>query len=99
LVLEQVFLLWCLTQGCDIFVMARRWRRNTDSVDVESELAELRQSNQALQQMMNEIIHRIPASPNQSQGSVYVLLQLGLREKKEEARYIVYVAYLTHIII
>lgn len=75
LVLEQVFLLWCLTQGCDIYVMARRWWRNTDSVDVESELAELRQSNQALQQMMNEIIHRIPASPNQSQGSVYVLLQ------------------------
>ncbi|KAE8125020.1 hypothetical protein FH972_019858 [Carpinus fangiana] len=42
--------------------------RNSDNVDVQYELFELTQSNQALQQIMNEILYRIPASSNQSQG-------------------------------
>nr|POE59778.1 hypothetical protein CFP56_69604 [Quercus suber] len=42
--------------------MPPRRRRNTNSGDVQSELAELRQSNQALHQMMNEILHCLPTS-------------------------------------
>uniref|UniRef100_A0A2N9HAC1 RNA-directed DNA polymerase n=1 Tax=Fagus sylvatica TaxID=28930 RepID=A0A2N9HAC1_FAGSY len=49
--------------------MAPSRRKNTHSVDVQSELAELRQSNQALHQMMNELLQRLPASRTQSHGN------------------------------
>uniref|UniRef100_A0A2N9G1E0 Reverse transcriptase domain-containing protein n=1 Tax=Fagus sylvatica TaxID=28930 RepID=A0A2N9G1E0_FAGSY len=44
-------------------------RKNTHSVDVQFELAELRQSNQALHQMMKELLQRLPTSRSQSHGS------------------------------
>ena len=49
--------------------MAPSRQKNTHSVDVQSELAQLRQSNQALHQMMNELLHRFPASRTQSHES------------------------------
>uniref|UniRef100_A0A2N9GS88 Uncharacterized protein n=1 Tax=Fagus sylvatica TaxID=28930 RepID=A0A2N9GS88_FAGSY len=49
--------------------MAPSRRKNTHSVDVQSEFAELTQSNQALHQMMNELLHHLPASRTQSNGS------------------------------
>ena len=49
--------------------MAPSLRKNTHSVDVQFELAKLRQSNQALHQMMNELFHLFPTSWTQSHES------------------------------
>ncbi|KAF7142775.1 hypothetical protein RHSIM_Rhsim05G0211200 [Rhododendron simsii] len=45
--------------------MPPRRQRNVEDVTLRDQIAELRQSNQALQQMMNELLQRIPVT-NQS---------------------------------
>jgi hypothetical protein len=49
--------------------MAPSLRKNTYSVDVQFELTKLRQSNQALHQMMNELLPLFPTSQTQSHES------------------------------
>jgi hypothetical protein len=49
--------------------MAPSLQKNTYSVDVQFELAKLRQSNQALHQMMNELLPLFPTSQTQSHES------------------------------
>ncbi|GFY81179.1 hypothetical protein Acr_01g0009880 [Actinidia rufa] len=44
--------------------MPPRRQRNIERVDVQAELNELRQSKQTLQQMMTELLHRIPTPDN-----------------------------------
>ncbi|KAF7134736.1 hypothetical protein RHSIM_Rhsim08G0083200 [Rhododendron simsii] len=52
--------------------MPPRRQRNVEDVTLRDQIAELRQSNQALQQMMNELLQRIPVTKQstfQSEGS------------------------------
>ena len=49
--------------------MASRHLRNTNSVDIQYELIELRQSYEVLCQKMNKILNQIPTSPIQSHRS------------------------------
>ena len=52
-----------------LFEMASRHLRNTNSVDIQYELIELRQSYEVLCQKMNKILNQIPTSPIQSHRS------------------------------
>ena len=52
-----------------LFEIAPRHQRNIDSVDIQSELIELRQSYEVLYQKLNKIFNWIPTSPIQSHRS------------------------------
>ncbi|GFY93099.1 hypothetical protein Acr_08g0014950 [Actinidia rufa] len=49
--------------------MPPRRQRNVGDVTLHDQMAELRQSNQTLQQMMTENLHQIPTSPTRSRRS------------------------------
>ncbi|KAA8529569.1 hypothetical protein F0562_033632 [Nyssa sinensis] len=49
--------------------MPPRRQRNVGDATLRDQMAQLHQSNQTLQQMMVEILHRIPTSPTRSQRS------------------------------